>query len=563
MEIAITVACYKAAKDKMGDRLPTLFTHRKKPGDELTLPLYELSLEDLTELTSFLKSHKDDAYPKVNKLCRSLRDPDNKKVESLSQMPALMKAFLSKQESQTLHSLQATLKGVAYLPLTIEYHPPVPESRHSVRREEYVSMTYAFNSRYGYNEEVLHFRRSDTLGTIPEMLRRKDLMAPDETMVADYEKIKRRYLKYSEMHGDQFEVRGSAFASGGRRWWGEDELDLTVFGKPSKAVLDTEHGQEKYNRNYAKNVVHSEIYGEACAVPMHPVLPLFSLVHHRMVWVNVGNMRPYEYDKQVQDRLILPDTHRRLINALVSNLDALRDETDGPDKSKILKSKASSSIILNFGPPGTGKTLSAEVYAETIERPLYEVQGAQIGTDPESIESNLRVILARSLRLKMPLLINEADAFVAKRGISMEQDAVVAVFLRLLEYHTGLVFLTTNRDNDIDDAIKSRCIAMIEFKPPARKERLALWKVQLAQFNLELPKAELVKVVRAFPEIVGRDIQNLIKLTHRVCVSMKTPFCFEELRQNAVFRGIKVLTDAEMAAEREREETAKAKAGGA
>lgn len=563
MEIAITVACYKAAKEKMGDCLPTLFTHRKKPGEELSLPLHDLDLDNLIVLASFLKSHKDEAYPKVNKLCRSLKDPTNKKIENLSQLPALMKAFLNAQEAKTLHSLHATLKGVAYLPTSIEYHPRVPETRHSGGREEYVTMTYAFNSRYGYSEEKLTFHKSDAYGTVPELLRRKDLMAPDETMVEDYEKIKRRYLKYSEMHGEQFEVRGNAFSSGGRRWWAESELDLTVFGKPSKAVLDTEYGQERYSRNYAKNTVYSEIYDASCAVPMHPVLPLFSLVHHQMVWVNVGNMRPYEYDDKVHERLILPHTHTRLINALVSNLDALRDESEGKDKSKILKSKAASSVILNFGPPGTGKTLSAEVYAETIQRPLYEIQGAQLGSDPESIETNLRQVLSRSLRLKMPLLINEADAFVGARGKTLEQDAIVAVFLRLLEYHTGLVFLTTNRNGDIDDAIKSRCIAMIEFKAPARKERLELWKMQLEQFNLELSKADLLKAVRAFPTIVGRDIQNLIKLTNRVCVSMKTPFSFEELRNNAVFRGIQVLTDAEMEAERAKEAVARAKAGGA
>jgi hypothetical protein len=559
MEIAISVACYKAAKEKMGDRLPTLFTSKKKPGDELTLPLYDLDLDDLTVLTSFLKAHKDEAYPKVNKLCRSLKDPTNKKVEDLSELCAAMKAFLNAQEAKTLHSLHATLKGVAYLPTSIEYVPEIKETRMTSHREAYVRLKYCFNSRYGFSEESITFTRHELGRTVPEILRRKDLMSPDETMVEDYEKIKRRYLKYSEMHGDQFEVRGTAFSSGGRRWWSESELDLTVFGKPSKAVLDTEYGQEKYNRNYAKNTVYSEIYNASCAVPMHPVLPLFSLVHHQMVWVNVGNMRPYEYDDKVQERLILPESHTRLIRALVSNLDALRDETDGPDKSKILKSKAASSVILNFGPPGTGKTLSAEVYAETIQRPLYEIQGAQLGSDPETIESNLRAILSRSLRLKMPLLINEADAFVGARGKSLDQDAVVAVFLRLLEYHTGLVFLTTNREQDIDDAIKSRCIAMIQFKAPARKERLRLWQMQLQQFNLELPKADLVKAVRAFPEIVGRDIQNLIKLTHRVCVSLKTEFSFEELRHNAVFRGIKVLSDEEMAAEKAAEAAAKQK----
>jgi hypothetical protein len=64
--------------------------------------------------------------------------------------------------------------------------------------------------------------------------------------------------------------------------------------------------------------------------------------------------------------------------------------------------------------------------------------------------------------------------------------------------------------------------------------------------------------VRAFPNIVGRDIQNLIKLTNRAGIAAKEEFNFENLRHYALFRGIKVLTDEEMAAERAAEEAAKA-----
>lgn len=548
MEIAITVVAYKAAKAKMGDLLPTLFTSRKKDGDVVTLPLFDLGVEELDTLAKVMKGHGDEMAPKVARLVKSLKDPENKKIGNLSEIPVLMKAFLQRQEDKNLHSLHAELRGVAYLPMEVTYTPEVPSTRHNHGQEAYVTMTYCFNSKHGFNTQTTRFNKSDAYGTIPELLRRHNLMSPDETMADDYEKIKKRYLKFSDMHGEQFECRGAAFEAGGRNWWWtRSEIDLTVFGEPSKCVLDTEFGVERYNRSYAKNMIWSPIHNESCAVPVHPVLPMFSLVHHKMVWVNVGNMRPYEYDKQVKDRLILPKSHSRLINALVSNLDALRDETDGPDKSKILKNKAKSSIILAFGPPGTGKTLSAEVYAETIERPLYEVQAAQIGSTPEAIEENMREILSRSLRLKMPLLINEADAFVGARGKSLELDQVVAVFLRLLEYHTGLIFLTTNRDQDIDGAIKSRCIALIQFGVPARKERLQLWTVQLAQFGLELSKPDLLKAVRAFPTIVGRDIQNLIKLTHRAGIAEKEEFNFENLRHYALFRGIEVLTDEQMA----------------
>src|SRR4051812_41634512 len=102
MEIPITVACYKAAKKGMGDYLPTLFTNRKKDGDTLTLPIYDLDIEQLSHLVKFLKAHGDESYSKLNKLVRSLRDPENKKIEDLSKLPMLMKGFLQAQDQKNL-----------------------------------------------------------------------------------------------------------------------------------------------------------------------------------------------------------------------------------------------------------------------------------------------------------------------------------------------------------------------------------------------------------------------------------------------------------------------------
>lgn len=560
MEIQITVACYKAAKTDMGDVLPTLFTHKRNQGETLVMPIHDLDLDALQKLAGHLKSHKNDAYPQIKKLCKSLTDPDNTVIGKLADLPSLLKAFLKAQDKKMLQSLHADLHGVAYLPLSVKYSPPQQDRNY--QRPAFVEFTYAYNIKNGYKEASFTVHNNDIRGkTVAEVLRSHNMMVPDDTMHEQYERIKDKYVRFSDMHTEMFEVKGKATLTSGTYWWKSEERDLTVFGKPSRAVLDTEHGTSRYERNNARNTQWSDIYDSFCAVPVHPVLPLFSLIHHEMVWVNVARMRPYKYDKNVQDKLVLPANDQRLLHALVHDLEALRDETDDSEtstQSKLLKSKSSSSVILNYGPPGTGKTLTAEVYAEIIERPLYEVQCAQIGNDMEAIEANLREILNRSLRLKMPLVINEADAFVRQRSGNPVTDSIVAVFLRLLEYHTGLVFLTSNLGNDIDGAIKSRCIAQIEFKRPEPKERKRLWEIQLEQFGLKLSAQDVMLCVRAFPDIVGRDIQNLIKLTHRVCKSQKTEFSVAELRANAVFRGIKALSDAQIAAERKAREEAKA-----
>lgn len=42
------------------------------------------------------------------------------------------------------------------------------------------------------------------------------------------------------------------------------------------------------------------------------------------------------------------------------------------------------------------------------------------------------------------LLLDEADVFLAERGrTDMNRNAVVSVFLRTLEYYSGILFLTS------------------------------------------------------------------------------------------------------------------------
>ena len=54
--------------------------------------------------------------------------------------------------------------------------------------------------------------------------------------------------------------------------------------------------------------------------------------------------------------------------------------------------------------------------------------------------------------------------YIKRRDDNIAANAVVGVFLRVLEYFNGLLFLTTNRIDDIDEAIISRCIAMVRYR---------------------------------------------------------------------------------------------------
>lgn len=68
-----------------------------------------------------------------------------------------------------------------------------------------------------------------------------------------------------------------------------------------------------------------------------------------------------------------------------------------------------------------------ESVAEYLHRPLYRVNGADLGSDTYQIERNLQAAFNRIARWKAILLLDEADAFMAERSDdSSERNSLVA-----------------------------------------------------------------------------------------------------------------------------------------
>ena len=65
----------------------------------------------------------------------------------------------------------------------------------------------------------------------------------------------------------------------------------------------------------------------------------------------------------------------------------------------------------------------------------------------------------------------------------------MAEFLRTLEYYEGLMFLTTNRPNDIDDAIINRCAAVIAYDYPSPDDTQEIWRVMGRHYKNKLDEA--------------------------------------------------------------------------
>ena len=529
MEINISVKSIRRINKELGNDALNCQDYKLKglsADTILKVSLHDVSDADLLIVQETLKLNEESEVRKVSALINSLADVTNRKVANLRDFPRMFEAFIATVPNSWLFSTHAGSKSVAFAFRSVTY-------RQAYQRDEpMVLIVLGYNSELSFKEYRVCLTSRDMGESVPRILLGHKLIAATDDLIKDYTKHDTKYQKHLRDQGEQFRVRGEAsIVTNNDYWWNSRKVNLTSSGKATKAVLDMES-----LRDNSRNTLQG-VSGET-KIPTHPVLRFFSLKYHSNVWVNVNDFRPYEYEN-LADRLVLPASHSRLIGALVSNLDALKMENESEGRSALIRAKASSSIILCKGPAGVGKTLCSEVYAEEIKRPLYEIAGGQLGATATKIEENLEDVLARAVRLRMPIVINEADVFIRKRGDDFLQTSIVAVFLRLLEYHNGLVFLTTNRD-DIDDAIQSRCLAVIDFKLPALAERIRIWESLLAEFNVELTPAELKRAGTVFPSVSGRDIQNLIRLTTRTCTALNEKFSLQALKANSTFRGIEV-----------------------
>eukprot|EP01117_Protostelium_nocturnum_P011204 TRINITY_DN4066_c0_g1_i1.p1 TRINITY_DN4066_c0_g1~~TRINITY_DN4066_c0_g1_i1.p1 ORF type:complete len:183 (+),score=62.05 TRINITY_DN4066_c0_g1_i1:164-712(+) len=163
-----------------------------------------------------------------------------------------------------------------------------------------------------------------------------------------------------------------------------------------------------------------------------------------------------------------------------------------------------------------------------LKRPLYSISVGELGTNTSVLESKLRDILVIASSWDAVILIDEADIFLEKRANNdIERNAMVGIFLRLLEYHQGYLFLTTNRVGCFDEAFHSRINVSIHYKDLDKSARVQIWK------NFcEIAKITGVSYeALAEHELNGRQIRNTVRLAQCLAKDEAKPVSMEHFEQ--------------------------------
>ncbi|KAF2232927.1 hypothetical protein EV356DRAFT_233477 [Viridothelium virens] len=184
------------------------------------------------------------------------------------------------------------------------------------------------------------------------------------------------------------------------------------------------------------------------------------------------------------ERLVLPAAHKHIIKSQVKEhfrkkqlyTPAAQDDLD------LVRGKGQGLIILLHGAPGVGKTCTAETIADLVWKPLYPITCGDLGSTAREVEQNLKQHFTLASRWDCVMLLDEADVFLAKRKTEdLDRNSIVSVFLRIMEYYKGLLFLTTNRIGTFDEAFMSRVHISLFYKNFDKKTTVKVWKTFIAQ----------------------------------------------------------------------------------
>ena len=214
-----------------------------------------------------------------------------------------------------------------------------------------------------------------------------------------------------------------------------------------------------------------------------PTVCGYSFVRKEWGRFAVDGFSEIQWNESAFRDVLLPPDLKSFVKSLVnvdrgSNTKLIRD---------LISGKGGGCCILLYGRPGTGKTLTAEAIAEETRRPLIVITAGELGIDVTKVQNKLTKIFEISKVWDALLLLDEADVLLERRSSNeILRNALVGTFLRAVEYQEQVMFLTTNRLEQLDEALRSRISVAIQYHDLDTEARKRLWSqfLRMAKVNI-------------------------------------------------------------------------------
>ncbi|KAK8070444.1 hypothetical protein PG997_010647 [Apiospora hydei] len=238
----------------------------------------------------------------------------------------------------------------------------------------------------------------------------------------------------------------------------------------------------------------------------------YSLVDKCWGLFSVDSVADIAWNDDAFPSLQLPEGHKDLILAFV---DGQLSESQPFDD--IIQGKGSDSRCSLVGSPGIGKTLTAEAVADRLRKPLYMMSAGELGQSVTSVEKKLRNTLEMA-EAWGPFCFWTNAMSSSRSG----HPLTVRIYFSTLEYYAGMLFLTTNRGDAIDEAFQSRIHLTLHYPELTTDAKYHIWD----QFLKRVPSSDVSPIDMlklANLSLNGRQIKNIVKTASLLARSQQSP----------------------------------------
>ncbi len=311
----------------------------------------------------------------------------------------------------------------------------------------------------------------------------------------------RKYVKYA-LSSNYIHYSGNMFR--------KTMYGLYKFKAEGRVMIDPTGFQKKSPGyfNY-RGAVECESVPEDLMFMCSPFTCGFSFVTKDWGELLIDNVSDIKFDDNAFDLVVLDESIKSMVKALIVN--------NNKTFTDFISGKSGGCVTLLSGPPGVGKTVLAQSISELLHKPLYTISVGELGTNQCELEKKLAEILEIANAWDAVILLDEADIFMEKRSVNdIIRNAMVSIFLRLLESHQGVMFLTTNRANELDSAFKSRISISIEYNELDKLSRQQIWSNLIKVAKIELSEDDIKELSDI--QMNGRQIKNSIRMAQSLAI---------------------------------------------
>ncbi len=250
--------------------------------------------------------------------------------------------------------------------------------------------------------------------------------------------------------------------------------------------------------------------------PKHPAIDYEDLGEavRSVSTVHLGKLAHPIIPRHRWEDLVLPDDRLAQLSEMCDQL-RFRHVVYGQWGFGARSARGQGLSALFAGPSGTGKTMAAEVIANDLGMPLYGIDlSGVVSKYIGETEKNLDLIFERAHQANVILLFDEADALFGKRSETKDAhdryaNIEISYLLQKIEEYDGVVILTSNLRQNLDDAFMRRLQFSVEFPFPDEEARQHIWAKAMPP---ELPLAEDVDLdeLAARFRLSGGSIRNAL-----------------------------------------------------